>query len=351
MADLTQSEDYKVLQAMRTEISGLVDSKNRLDLEIKQLEENKVQAELEASAVTSKLSDVSGEWSKKMRELLDKENALREKEITLTTERQIFDKEQKEREDALNYTESKANSRDAIIQQKEADIAKRESAVKGEEQRIGQERADFQKKIAEIEQREVNIKGRETQIIEREIDVQNFNAKQLKREVDLQEKEVGLRELEGQVAKASTKAMEEVSSRERKVQTRENEVTHRELEVEKKMASMDTRITKREADEIRALKAAVESDKMKLAREKSEFEIQKQNHKGEYHRLQEEVIAKRQELSGVQDKLAEIERREKGVADSEAGVQAREKQLMFEIAKFKKKIKDAHMEETINESG
>ena len=351
MADDTQSEDYKVLQAMRTEISGLVEAKNRLDLEIKKLEEDKVQAELEYRAVKSKLDDVSGEWSNKMRELIDKETTLDAREVVLTTQQSEFERISKEREEALKYTESQVNSEKEVIQQERAESAKLLTDNRHKEQEHALQGQRLRELEKELDDKRASLVNLESVLNSHSIKIDEAKKTLSTEEAKLRQEAQRLRELEGQVAKASTKAQEEVVNRERQVKTREDDVARREIEVEKKLASMDTRMTKREAEEIKALKAEVDAGRQKLARERSEFELDVKNKHTELYNLKENIKSKGFILSNMEGKIAEIERREKGVADAEAGIQAREKQLMFEIAKFKKRVKDAKMEEVINESG
>ena len=350
MAD-TQSEDYKVLQAMRTEISGLVDSKNTLDLEIKKLEEDKVQAELEFSAVDSKLKDVSGEWSNKMRDLIDRENSVKERELTLTTERNLWDTKHKEEQDAINYLTQQAKDIDTITQQRSNESAKKEVVLKAEEQRLGTERAGLDKKIVDIVHKEAQIAGRETQIIEREVEVDQFNAKQLKREVAITEREAEVRQLEGEISKGSSEALAKVAKKEENLRQREGMMEDRERKLKQQKATMSLRITKREAEDVERMKDEVVEKTNKLYRERSEFELEVKQSNDILYKLREDANKARETLTSIEGKIADIERREKGVIDTEAGLVAKEKQLMFEIAKFKKRVKDAKMEEVINESG
>ena len=117
------------------------------------------------------------------------------------------------------------------------------------------------------------------------------------------------------------------------------------------MATLSGRITKREAENVEQMKNDVVEKTNQLYRERSEFELNVKNSSTRVYNLGEEIKLKEGELASLDDRIADVEKREKGVADTEAGLQAKEKQLMFEIAKFKKRVKDAKMEEVINESG
>jgi len=346
----TQSEDYKVLQAMRTEISGLVESQNRLNLEIQELQRTKAQAELEFSSVQTRLNDVSGEWQKKMDALIAKEAEVHNGEVTLTALRQQFEVERKEKQTGLDYALSSAKSRETLIQQQEAEIAKKQDWVRKEEKRLGDVASALtvrQDKYAKDLLSLIKLEGDINHIKHVNDEVKN----ELKlEEARLKKEDERLRTFEGQIAMASSNQRAEIVKKEEQLRQREAMIAEREKDVEKQKAVMDTRITKREAVDVERMKNEVVEKTNQLYRERSEFEVQKQHTKQELFDLNESITRAKQELSLQEGRLADIARREKGVADSEAGLAAKEKQLMFEIAKFKKRVVDAKMEETINES-
>ena len=351
MAISPQDEDYKVLQAMRTEISGLVESKNRLDLEIKQLEEDKAQAELEANAAKTKLDDVSGEWSAKMRKLIDYEKRLNADHATLEADRSQFDAFKKEKEDALKYLEEQALSEKSTIQQNLAESDKALKEVRDKEQQLAHQEQGLRELEAELEGKRQHLVA-----LENTLDTHATQVSQAKEDLEKQKaalvaEEERVRGIEGQVAKASSESKERMEKKERELRARESMIADREREIEKQRAILDPFLTKKEADEVRQQQAQVAEDRRVLNRERSAHVQEKHSDEQKLYHLREEIKSAEATLASLRGRVTDIEKREKGVADSEAGVQAREKQLVFEIAKFKKRVKDAKMEEVINESG
>jgi chromosome segregation ATPase len=346
----TQDEDYKVLQAMRTEINGLVESQNRLNLEIQELQRQKAQAELETSAVQTKLNDVSGEWQKKMDALVAKQAEVTNAQIALATERQQYENEKKERETALDYALASAKKREIIIQQQEAEIASRDKYLKEKEAKLGQIKTDldvrgdkYQKDLLGLIklQGDIDHVKHENEAAKAELEAEKARIKK---------EDERLRTFEGQISLASSNQRAELVKREEYLRQREEMIRQRELEMDKQKAVMDTRITKREAVDVERMKNEVVDKTNQLYKERSEFEVAKQNAKNELFVINENIVLARHTLNSLEEKINDVTRREKGVADSEAGLAAKEKQLMFEIAKFKKRVSDAKMEEAINES-
>jgi chromosome segregation ATPase len=345
-----QNEDYKVLQAMRTEISGLVESKNRLDLEIQELQRVKAQCELETSMAQAKLSDVGGEWQKRMDALIGKETEIRNGEVMLTIQRQEFEKEKKDKQISLDYAIEQAKTILAQNQQKEAEIAKTKAELNTKEARLGNERADIEKKLREIEEKRAALVSLEQSLDKHSRELSEADKLIKAREFELNNEATRIRALEGQISQTNSKAREEAINKQRELMARASMLDDRERELEKQKATMDTRITKNEAEAIRNIQSSIEKQRQELAIEKTQFELAQQKNNQVLHDFNEQIELKKKELSLIIDKIEDIERREKGVADSEAGLAAKEKQLMFEIAKFKKRVVDAKMEEAINES-
>ena len=346
----TQSEDYKVLQAMRTEINGLVESKNRLDLEIQELQRQKAQAELETSSVQTKLSDVSGEWKKQMDALIAKQAEISNGEVALAISRQQFEAEQKEGKTAIEYTLASVKNKEVLIQQVEADTAKRADIVRASEKQLGVQQAALESMRAKVDSDRLHLVELEKVLDTHSRVITDAQKELTAKQAELVKEAERVRQQEGQIAKESGRNQEDLEKREERLRQQEGMLADRERELAKQQAVMDTRITKSEAVEVNKTKTEIEQKKQELAREKSIFEIRMQNAKLELFDVNENITRAKQELSLVEGKIAEIAAREKGVADSEAGLAAKEKQLMFEIAKFKKRVSDAKMEETINES-